>query len=326
MDATQARDLARQARALRRAGAAHVAADIDAHLAASGYAPDGDTVHVLPAPDLIDGGLTPTDLWQAHRIIVRLRDTGVGDDGQLALDLATETARRLANPANLADPPLPEDSGYTPVLPAAEIDRLVQDHLDFARIVVHKTWTYGMLAAGVDRGDALGLANIGLIEAARRYDPTSGYRFPTYAYSRIRGAIIDGVRTSSWAKRQNKGISARSETMNAAMRRMESLDAPIGGTDDGIITRGEALADPADTYADVDNADAARQLLDMLLTAPRGRHAARDREVLRRRFVDDHTLKGIAADLSLTESRICQIVAKYTTQVRDRYLATEAAA
>ena len=34
----------------------------------------------------------------------------------------------------------------------------------------------------------------GLLEAKRRFDPTRGVRFQTFAYYRVRGAMLDGVR------------------------------------------------------------------------------------------------------------------------------------
>jgi len=50
-------------------------------------------------------------------------------------------------------------------------------------------------AAGIDRADLVQFAQIGLINAIEKYDMSLGYDFGTFAYHRIRGAIIDSIRT-----------------------------------------------------------------------------------------------------------------------------------
>ncbi len=60
---------------------------------------------------------------------------------------------------------------------------------------------------------------LGLVEAAERFDPNSGVEFSTYAYLRIRGAVIDSVRESSYlsakALRFAKGMQAAHELREA---------------------------------------------------------------------------------------------------------------
>lgn len=49
--------------------------------------------------------------------------------------------------------------------------------------------------------DLLSHGIVGLIQAVERFDPTRGVKFETYAIPRIRGAIIDGLRTLDMAGR-----------------------------------------------------------------------------------------------------------------------------
>lgn len=42
----------------------------------------------------------------------------------------------------------------------------------------------------------------GLLEAKGRFDPSRGVRFTTFAYYRVRGAVLDGVRKQGWLKRR----------------------------------------------------------------------------------------------------------------------------
>jgi RNA polymerase sigma factor for flagellar operon FliA len=57
------------------------------------------------------------------------------------------------------------------------------------------------MALPMPHEDLVAYGTQGLIEAARRYDPTRGIAFSTFAYYRIRGAIFDGVRQMAWFPR-----------------------------------------------------------------------------------------------------------------------------
>jgi RNA polymerase sigma factor for flagellar operon FliA len=58
----------------------------------------------------------------------------------------------------------------------------------------------------VDFDELVAMGNTGLAEAASRYDPTKGASFNTFAWYRVHGAIIDGIRRNTnlprrvWAK------------------------------------------------------------------------------------------------------------------------------
>lgn len=50
----------------------------------------------------------------------------------------------------------------------------------------------------VDLEDLIGYGQVGLAEAARDFDPSRGHQFTTFAYYRIRGAILDGLSSMAW--------------------------------------------------------------------------------------------------------------------------------
>lgn len=54
------------------------------------------------------------------------------------------------------------------------------------------------LPSSVDLDDLIGFGQIGLAEAARDFDNNRNVQFTTYAYYRVRGAILDGLSTMSW--------------------------------------------------------------------------------------------------------------------------------
>src|SRR5262245_12201619 len=53
----------------------------------------------------------------------------------------------------------------------------------------------------VDRADLASYGLFGLIDAIEKFDPRRGFKFETYAIARIRGAIIDELRSIDWAPR-----------------------------------------------------------------------------------------------------------------------------
>ena len=86
--------------------------------------------------------------------------------------------------------------------------------------------------------DLISDGRLGLIEAAMSFDPTVGAPFPSWAASRIHGAMIDGLR-----RRVFGGRSAARLGMSVT-----SLDAPHG---DGRDLLGEMIADPRAGIAEI---------------------------------------------------------------------------
>ena len=77
------------------------------------------------------------------------------------------------------------------------------------------------LPPGVELEDLVAYGQVGLVEAARDFDPDRGNRFSTYAYYRIRGAIYDGVSKMSWLGRQDR-TQVRYEQMSNEVLSLES--------------------------------------------------------------------------------------------------------
>lgn len=71
-------------------------------------------------------------------------------------------------------------------------DRLILEHLSYVRHILGKM--LGTLPDYVDNENLESAGILGLVEAAGQYDPTRGTAFTTFAYQRIRGAILDELR------------------------------------------------------------------------------------------------------------------------------------
>ena len=74
-------------------------------------------------------------------------------------------------------------------------DELVLEHLEYVRHILGKLAAH--LPFGIDRENLESAGVLGLVEAAHRYDDRRGIAFKTFAYPRIRGAILDELRRNS---------------------------------------------------------------------------------------------------------------------------------
>ncbi len=71
-------------------------------------------------------------------------------------------------------------------------DQLILEHLDYVRHILGKM--LGTLPDYVDEDNLASAGILGLVEAAGQYDPERGTTFTTFAFQRIRGAILDELR------------------------------------------------------------------------------------------------------------------------------------
>jgi RNA polymerase sigma factor FliA len=99
---------------------------------------------------------------------------------------------------------------------AAERARLVESHLDLSRRVAKMI--YPRVKDHVELDELVALGNAGLAEAASRYAPDRGASFQTFAWYRVQGAIIDGLRRSSSLPRR---VWARLVALRAASEYLE---------------------------------------------------------------------------------------------------------
>lgn len=97
------------------------------------------------------------------------------------------------------------------------------------------------LDLSVDPEDLRGWGQQGLLEARQRFDPSRGVRFSTFAYYRVRGAMLDGVRRQGWIRRS---AYARLKTLEAADALCEQQGESLAqGPAPGVAARAQALDD-----------------------------------------------------------------------------------
>jgi len=79
-------------------------------------------------------------------------------------------------------------------------DAETQAHYELVERVVRRLQRELDLSCDLD--DLRAWGHQGLLEAKGRFDPERGVRFTTFAYYRVRGAVLDGVRKQGWLKRR----------------------------------------------------------------------------------------------------------------------------
>ncbi|HZL16459.1 MAG TPA: sigma-70 family RNA polymerase sigma factor [Polyangia bacterium] len=87
-----------------------------------------------------------------------------------------------------------------------DLDRSVRDdliklHLPLVTGIAHSI-RCSSLGRGIELDDLLAYGAKGLLDAATRFDAAKGVAFSTFARHRIRGAIVDGIRTQHWVSRR----------------------------------------------------------------------------------------------------------------------------
>jgi len=78
-------------------------------------------------------------------------------------------------------------------------NQLIEKYLPLVRYVAERLAT--TLPSFVDVDDLASMGIFGLLDAIERFDPTMGVKFKTYAMNRIRGSILDELRSLDWVPR-----------------------------------------------------------------------------------------------------------------------------
>lgn len=208
-------------------------------------------------------------------------------------------------------------------------DRLLLHYLPLVRAAVARLGA--ILPLSVDRADLMSDGIVGLIEALDRFDPTMGVRFEQYAPIRIRGAMLDGLRSLDWAPRELRATARRIDRTSGELhvrlgRRPTALEmARELGMDaeeyrDVLQRLAAASVVPLDallprtveamTTAREDVAD--RSLLAVAMSDLPPRH----REVLRLRYREGLHFRSIGEALCVSQTRAITLHAQAIERLR----------
>lgn len=205
---------------------------------------------------------------------------------------------------------------------------LVLEHIPLLRHIVGRM----LVPGGLDRDDLYGFGMIGLIAAADSFETERGLKFSTYAFPKIRGAILDEVRRSDflprgWRERvraldrvvseleQENGIAPTPEEMAARM------GIPVEEVDEVLVSaRGanevsldedwssshlsELLSDPKseDPVGSAEWHEMKELLVGCIQALPE-----QEKTVITLYYGESMLLRDIGEVLGVTESRVSQI-------------------
>lgn len=126
-------------------------------------------------------------------------------------------------------------------------DALVTRYADYARALALDVAK--QFPRHLPRADMVAAGHVGLIEAAERYDATKGAQFKTFAYYRVRGAVMDWARRSA---HEDPRVRARASEQAALDAISEEARAHIPrGVADGAADAASLLSDMIDAAAQV---------------------------------------------------------------------------
>lgn len=224
----------------------------------------------------------------------------------------------------------------------ADRDRLILDHLPTVRFIARRVAE--RLPQHVEMEELVSAGVVGLIDAVSKFDPRKEVQFKSYAQFRIRGAMLDSLRTLDWSprdlRRKKRDLDEASRTLTTQLGRAPSeqeIASELGTTLEAYqqllgdlkglelgslnVERGEetgeeeianvaapATEDPLRQCMEGEMRDRLMALIDTL--------PERERLVLTLYYYEELTMKEIGLTLGVVESRVSQVHASALRRLR----------
>ncbi len=214
------------------------------------------------------------------------------------------------------------------------------------------------LPAHVEEEDLVSYGLLGLIGAIERYDPDRDVKFETYAIARIKGAIIDELRSLDWVPRSVRARAREIERANSKLEHKlqrtptdeemaEELEMTVSAFQDALLQISNSTVAALDELWTVSDASGDQvSLLDTLQDpgAPDPAHVMdatdlkdriadaiarlpeREKLVVALYYYENLTLREIGEVLGVTESRVSQLHTKAVLRLRGRMIDDRSAA
>lgn len=223
-------------------------------------------------------------------------------------------------------------------------DQLIVHHMRIVKFIAGRMAIH--VPSTVDMDDLVGWGVMGLMDAVEKFDHRQEIKFSTYASIRIRGAILDQIRSLDWAPRSLRTMARKVGGVRDELRQVmgrepsaEAIAEKLGTTtehvEDTIAQLQTAQVLSLDDYLPSDdqgesrkrdvtantNAPSPSQFAEMeekkrLLVEAILSLSDQQQKVLNLYYYEELTLKEIGAVLDVTESRVCQIHSAAMKQLR----------
>ncbi len=225
---------------------------------------------------------------------------------------------------------------------SAERDQLLLEHMSTVRFVARRI--HERLPQHVELDDLLSAGIVGLIDAFSKFDRNKQVQFKSYAQFRIRGAILDSLRTLDWSPRElrRKGRAIEdqvhlltqklgrapsdvelAEGMGMSLAQYQQLLGELKGLEIGSLhlERNEDSGDEELSYIPGSPED---EPLFRCLQGEMKQHLAdaiqdlpeKERMVLTLYYYEELTMKEIGQVLGVVESRVSQIHSSAVVRLR----------
>ena len=218
-------------------------------------------------------------------------------------------------------------------------NRLVLQYAPLVKYVAGRLRT--RMPDSVDPDDLVSDGVLGLMDAIERFEPARGLSFQTFAVPRIRGAIIDGMRSMDFVPRSVR------DKLRAVQRAQVLLEERLGRLPEDTEVAREVgipvqqlrdLSRQANSnHASLDDFDLADELssaadhkveqgdVNASLMRVVDQLAERDQVIIALYYFEGLTLAEIGQVLGVTESRVSQVHRSATTTLREKLLALDSA-
>ncbi len=225
-------------------------------------------------------------------------------------------------------------------------EQIVLEHTPLIRYIVNRIAV--RLPSHIDLDDLHNTGVIGLMDAIEKYDPEKNCKFKTYAEFRIKGAILDQLRSLDWVPRSVRQKSRRLERAYGEVEQRLGRSASEDEVADSLglqidkfhellnQVRGISLVNLEEirgnggdgertgTFADIvedvhsENPFATLKLHEMkqIVADTIGTLPEKERLVVSLYYYEDLNMKEIGGILGITESRVCQIHTKSVLRLR----------
>lgn len=232
-----------------------------------------------------------------------------------------------------------------PPVYAVDRDELLEKNVHLVKIIAYQVAVN--LPPHIDVQDLISAGTIGLLESINRFDPSKNVQFNTYASIRIRGAIMDELRSMDWMTRSMRDKSNQLEKAYDEIERKTGRPAETDEVASYLEISSEALhkilsqvsalsvlnledmgvnhddgMDILDCIKDPEGKDPMvvakynelnRMVAEAVETLPE-----KEKLIVSLYYYEELTLKEIGKVLDITESRVCQLHSQTMHRLKSR--------
>ncbi|MBW7956338.1 MAG: FliA/WhiG family RNA polymerase sigma factor [Thermodesulfobacteriota bacterium] len=226
-----------------------------------------------------------------------------------------------------------------------ERDRLLEENIHLVKIIAYQVAVN--LPPHIDVNDLISAGTIGLLESIDRFDSAKGVQFNTYASIRIRGAIMDELRSMDWMTRSMRDKSNQLEKaydqierktgrpaeteevarfleistdeLNSMLSQVSAVSVlnleDLGMSHDEGMNILECIKDPdgTDPMQLIKLEQIKKKVAEAVETLP-----DKEKLIISLYYYDELTLKEIGKVLDITESRVCQLHSQTMHRLKGR--------